>query len=138
MADHNRTTKIREQVEEESRAEIESRVEVGIRENIVDIYEDLFDTIWEKITPTLGAITVATIAERAVRRTAVEHEMVGLLIVSQEGIDFSQLKRIAGEKDQAALREGFKLLVGNLFDILAKLTGNVLVNELLKVVEGKV
>ena len=129
MGNQKRATKMREEVEEEARAEIETRVETGIRENIVDVYEDLFDTIWEKITPTLGAITVATIVERAVRRTAVEHEMVGLLTVSQEGIDFGQLKRIAGEKDQADLREGFKLLVGNLFDILAKLTGNVLVGK---------
>jgi len=118
-------------------AESESQVAVGIRENTVDVYEDLFATIWEKLTPTLGAIAVATIVERAIRRTAVEHEMVGLLSVSQDGIDFNQLKRIARDNDQAALREGFKLLVSNLFDILAKLTGNVLVNELLKVVEEK-
>ena len=137
MGDHNRTTKMREQVQEEARAEIESRVATGIRENIVDVYEDLFVTIWDKITPTLGAITVATIVERAVRRTAAEHEMIGLLTVNHEGVDFTQLKRVAGEKEQAALREGFKLLVANLFDILAKLTGNILVKELLKVAEGK-
>ena len=128
---------MKEEIVEKARTERESRVAVGIRENTVDVYEDLFDTIWAKITPTLGAITVATIVERAVRRTAVEHEMVGLLSVSQDGIDFNQLKRIARDNDQAALREGFKLLVSNLFDILAKLTGNVLVNELLKVVEEK-
>ena len=122
---------------EKARTERESRVAVGIRENTVDVYEDLFATIWEKLTPTLGAITVATIVERAIRRTAVEHEMVGLLSVSQDGIDFNQPKRIARDNDQAALGEGFKLLVSNLFDILAKLTGNVLVNELLKVVEEK-
>jgi hypothetical protein len=119
------------------KAESESRVAVETRENSVDVYEDLFDTIWGNIIPSLGAITAATIVERAIRRTAAEHEMVGLLVVSQEGINFGQLKRIAGEKDQAALREGFRLLVGNLFDILAKLTGNVLVNELVKVVEEK-
>ena len=128
---------MKEEIVEKARTERESRVAVGIRENTVDVYEDLFATIWEKLTPTLGAITVATIVERAIRRTAVEHEMVGLLSVSQDGIDFNQLKRIARDNDQAALREGFKLLVSNLFDILAKLTGNVLVNELLKVVEEK-
>jgi hypothetical protein len=128
---------MKEEIVEKARAEIESRVAVGIRENTVDVYEDLFATIWDKITPTLGAITVATIVERAIRRTAVEHEMVGQLSVSQDGIDFNQLKRVAGDNDQAALGEGFKLLVSNLFDILAKLTGNVLVNELLKVVEEK-
>ncbi len=138
MGDHNRTTRIREQVQEEARAEIETRVATGIRENIVDVYEDLFVTIWEKITPTLGAITVATIVKRAVQRTADDHEMIGLLTVDQNGVDFTQLKRVAGEKDQSTLKEGFKVLIANLFDILAKLTGNVLVKELLKVTEGKV
>jgi hypothetical protein len=119
------------------KAESEPQVAVGIRENIVDIYEDLFDTIWGNITPTLGAITVATIVERAVRRTAVEHEMIGLLTVNHNKVDFSQLKRAPQDSDQVALREGLNLLVANLLDILAKLTGNVLVDELMKVVEEK-
>jgi hypothetical protein len=119
------------------KAESEPQVAVGIRENIVDVYEDLFDTIWGNITPTLGAITVATIVERAVRRTAVEHEMIGLLTVNHNRVDFTQFKGTAGDSDQVALREGLNLLVANLLDILAKLTGNVLVDDLMKVVEEK-
>jgi hypothetical protein len=138
MRDRNRATQTKGQIQEKAREAIECRIEVGIRENIVGVYEELFDAIWDKITPTLGAMTVATIVKRAVQRTVEEHQLVGLLSVTEEGVSFTELKRVAGEKDQEALREGFKLLVANLFDILAKLTGNVLVNELLKVVEGKV
>jgi len=119
------------------KAESESGVAVGTRENIVDVYQDLFDTIWGNITPTLGAITVATIVERAIRRTAVEHEMIELLTVNHNRVDFSQLKGAAGDSDQVALREGLNLLVANLLDILAKLTGNVLVDELMEVIEEK-
>jgi hypothetical protein len=119
------------------KAESESRVAVEIREKVVDVYEDLFQAIWAKITPTLGAITAATIVERAVRRTAVEHETIGLLTVNHNGVDFNQLRSVAKGKEEVALKEGFNLLAANLFDILAKLTGNVLVNELVKVVEEK-
>jgi len=63
---------------------------------------------------------VATIVKRAVQRTVEEHQLVGLLSVADEGVSFTELKRVAGEKDQEALREGFKLLVANLFDILAE------------------
>jgi hypothetical protein len=119
------------------KAESESRIAVGIRENIVDVYQDLFDTIWGNITPSLGAITMTTIVERAVRRTAVEHEIIGLLTVNHHGIDFSQLKRAAGDSGQVAFREGLNLLVANLLDILTKLTGNVLVDELMEVIEEK-
>ncbi len=128
----------RPQLGEEARAEVESRVSAGIRENIVDVYEDLFETIWEKITPTLGVITTSTIIDRAIRRTAERHELVGLITVGQEGLDFSALRAKAADRDREELKGGFKDMVANLLDILAKLTGNILVNELLKVTEGKV
>ncbi len=122
---------------ERARAEVETRVEAGIRENIVDVYEDLFETIWDKITPTLGVITTRTIIDRAIRRTTEQHELVGLITVGQEGLDFSALRAKAADRDREELKDGFKNMVANLLDILAKLTGNVLVNELLKVTEGK-
>jgi hypothetical protein len=133
MTDHNRATKPRQQIAQETRAEIEPRVAAGIGASIVDVYEDLFSTIWQGLTPTLGAVTLATIIERAVRRTAVEYELMRLITVNQDGIDFDQLNRITSDSDQEFLREGFKLLVANLLDILTKLTGNVLVNELIGV-----
>ncbi len=126
------------QLGERARAEVESRVESGIRENISDVYEDLFETIWEKITPTLGVITTTTIIDRAIRRTAERHELVGLLKVGPDGVEFGDLRAKAADKDREELKEGLKNLVANLLDILAKLTGNVLVRELLKVTEGKV
>ena len=126
------------QLGEAARAEVESRVESGIRENISDVYDDLFQTIWEKISPTLGVITTTTIIDRAIRRTAERNELVGLLKVGPDGVDFSALRANAADKDREERKEGLKNLVANLLDILAKLTGNVLVNELLKVTEGKV
>ncbi len=126
------------QLGKEARAEVESRVSDGIRENISDVYEDLFETIWEKITPTLGVITTTTIIDRAIRRTAEQHELVGLLKVGPDGVDFSALRAKAADRDREELKDGFKNMVANLLDILAKLTGNVLVRELLKVTEGKV
>jgi hypothetical protein len=41
-----------------------------------------------------------------------------------------------GEKDKENIKDGFKDLIANLFDILAKLTGNILVDQLLKEVKG--
>jgi len=134
MANHKRATNMKEKMAEKASAMIECRVATGASRNIVDDYQNLFATIWESLTPTLGAVTLAAIVDRAVRRTAVEHGMIGLLSVHQDGIDFDQLKRIAGEKDQVALKEGFKLLVANVLDILTKLTDSVLVNDLMKLV----
>lgn len=56
--------------------------------------------------------------------------------VTEEGFDFAELKKRIDEKDKASMREGFKELIGGLFDILAKLTGNVLVDRLMREVDG--
>jgi len=125
MADHNRAAKTRERTEEDARVEVESRLAVGIKESIVDTYEDLILSMWDKITPTLGTITVATIVQWAVHRTAAEHELIGLLRVKQDGVSFTHLKRVVADKDAAALKEGFQLLIANLFEILAKLVQTI-------------
>lgn len=117
---------------------IEKGVSIGVKEEIVDIYEDLFQTIWDRIMPTLGLVTTATIMERAVYLTRERFEALQYLEVTDEGLDFSELRKRVSEKDKGILKEGFKELVANLFDILAKLTGNVLVSQLERLVEGKV
>lgn len=131
MADHNQATKPKRRIARETSADIEPRIAVG--RNIPEVYEDLFSTIWQRLAPTLGAVALAAIVERAVRRTALEYDLVGLIAVNQDGIDFDQLTCITGDNDRELLREGCKLLVANLLDILIKLTGNVLANELTEV-----
>lgn len=117
---------------------IEKGVSIGVKEEIVDIYEDLFRTIWDRIMPTLGLVTTATIMERAIYLTRKRFEALEYLEVTDEGLDFSELRERVSEKEKGILKEGFKELVANLFDILAKLTGNVIVSQLEKLVEGKV
>ena len=117
---------------------IEKEVSIGVKEEIVDIYEDLFRTIWDRIMPTLGLVTTVTIMERAVYRTRQGFEALEHLEVTEEGLDFSELRKRVSEKDKGTLKEGFKELVASLFDILAKLTGNVLVRQLERLVEGKI
>ena len=114
---------------------IEEKVDTGVKEEVVDIYDDLMKTVWGKITPTLGVVTVSTIVERAIFKTSQKHSIITALEITGEGVEFGVLKSRIGEKERRQLREAFKELIANLFDILAKLTGNILVNQLLKEVE---
>ena len=119
-------------------AAIRDGIEVGVKTEVVEIYEDLLHTIWDKIAPTLGTVTTAAILKRAVHRTKTEYSLFDYLQVTpEEGLVFDELKSHIGEKDSEALMSGFKELIANLFDILARLTGNILVGELMKVIEGK-
>lgn len=133
MAEEERT---KVPTKEEVEATIEKEVSIGVKEEVVDIYDELMKTIWSKIVPTLGTVTVVTICERAIFKTAQKHPALKRLKVSDTGVVFTEFKARVGEGERAALREAFRDFIANLFDILAKLTGNILVNQLLKEVEG--
>lgn len=111
-------------------------VENEIKASVLEIYADLLSTVWAKIMPTLGTVTVVTIVQRAISRTAKNHEVLGSLTVTDAGISFEKLREHIGENQRDELKNAFKELIANLFDILAKLTGNIIVQQLIKEVDG--
>jgi hypothetical protein len=126
----------RRQSQYEIEAIIERRVDQGVKAEVVDIYEEIFGAVWVKILPTLGKTTVRTIAQRALHLTAQSYAILDSMTVTDDGFDFRSLKERVDEKDKAAIREALKELIVSLFDILAKLTGNVLVDRLTREIEG--
>jgi len=126
----------RRQSQPEVEADIGRRVDRGVKTEVVDIYEEILVAIWAKIVPTLGKITVRTIAQRAVHLTAQRYATLESVAVTEDGFDFRTLKERVDERDKAAIREALKELIVSLFDILAKLTGNVLVDRLTREIEG--
>jgi hypothetical protein len=127
---------ISRQSQYEIEAIIERRVDQGVKTEVVDIYEEILVTVWAKILPTLGKITVRAIAQRALHLTAQRYAILDSMTVTDDGFDFRTLKERVDEKDRAAIREALKELIVSLFDILAKLTGNVLVDRLTREIEG--
>lgn len=125
---------------EQSLAQVEMLVEERInharKEEILDIYEELLVTIWNRILPTLGQVTVVAIVERALVITARKYPQIRYLRVLNHGIDFSELRQHADESARESLREALKDVLTKLVDILAALTGDVLVRQLIKEFEG--
>jgi hypothetical protein len=126
----------RRQSQYEVEADIGRRVDRDVKKEVVDIYEEILVAIWAKIVPTLGKITVRTIAQRAVHLTTQRYTALESVAVTDDGFDFRSLKERVDERDKAAIREALKELIVSLFDILAKLTGNVLVDRLTREIEG--
>ena len=120
----------------EIEAIIERRVDQGVKAEVVDIYEEILVAVWTKIVPTLGKITVRAIAQRALHLTAQSYAILDSMTVTEDGFDFRTLKERVDEKDKAAIREALRKLIVSLFDILAKLTGNVLVDRLTREIES--
>jgi len=117
-------------------ATIRRMVDRGVKAEVIDIYEEILVAVWAKILPTLGLITVRTIAQRALRLTAQSYATLDSMAVTEDGFDFRSLKELVDERDKATIREALRELIISLFDILAKLTGNVLVDPLMREVEG--
>ncbi len=113
-----------------------TNVESEVKSSVIEIYEDLLNTVWLKISPTLGAVTVITIIQRSIDRAAKNHPVLSHLSVDEEGLDFTEIREKIGEENRRELAGSFKELIANLFDILAKLTGNILVKQLIREVDG--
>lgn len=116
---------------------VEERVARARKEELLDIYEELLMTIWNRIFPTLGRVTVVAILERALLITANKYPQLHHLKVRNEGLDFSELREHADQSARELLREAFVELVSSLVDILAMLTGDILVQQLVREIEGR-
>lgn len=110
---------------------------IARKEEVLEIYEDLLQTIWNRIIPTLGRVTVTAIMERALVLTAEKYPLIQHLEATASGVSFETLRQHLGEEEKPVLREALKEVITNLIDILAMLTGDILVRQLLKEIEGK-
>jgi hypothetical protein len=127
-----------EQIAEEVVQErVDQAKTIARKEEVLEIYEDLLQTIWNRIMPTLGRVTVTAITERALVLTSEKYPLTKQLRLTAEGVSFDILRQHLGEEEKPVLRDALKELVTNLIDILAMLTGDILVRKLLKEIEEK-
>jgi hypothetical protein len=115
---------------------VEVRLKQARQDEVVATYEDLLQTIWNRLVPTLGRVTVTAILERSADITAGRFPFMQAFRVSREGVSFRELRSHLETQDQHCIREAMKDLVANLIDLLAVLTGDIIVRQLLKDVEG--
>lgn len=116
---------------------VQERVAQARKEEVLEIYDDLLRTIWNRILPTLGRVTVMAIMERTLALTSETYPLIARLKVTHEGVLFHVLRDRLGESERQVIREALKELIANLIDILAMLTGDILVKQLLQEIEGR-
>ncbi len=104
-------------------------------EDILDVYQDLLQTIWSHILPTLGQVAMIVIGEQAKTLTQKEHLVMRHLQVTSEGVSLDKLRGHVGEVEPEAIHEAFKDFFANLVKILTTLTGNVLVQKVVAEIE---
>ena len=115
---------------------VASQMKLARQDEVIAIYEDLLVTIWNRLVPTLGRVSVTAILERSIADTAGKYEFIGAVKVGRDGLTVADLRGRLDQTDQSTLRDAFKELIANLIDLLAVLTGDIIVRQLLKDVEG--
>lgn len=105
-------------------------VEVIRKEEVVDIYAALLDKIWQRALTILGFVTIQAIMNRTIRQTSQQYPLIGQLTVGDSGLNSAELRARVGERERQVIRQGFEELILNLFDLLAKLTGETIVSKL--------
>jgi len=116
---------------------LNERIREARKEEVLEIYEELLQTVWDRILPTLGRVTVMAIMERAIVLTKESYSVVERLEVASEGLSFDALRSSMSDSELQTIREALRELVANLIDILAMLTGDVLVQQLIKEIDGR-
>jgi hypothetical protein len=116
---------------------VEEWVNRTSRDDILSVYEELLMTIWNRILPTLGRVTVVAIVERSLVVTTRRYPQVRYVRLLNHGIDLSELRQHTSETTPELLHEALRELVTNLVYILAMLTGDILVRQLIKELEGE-
>ncbi|AOW99316.1 MULTISPECIES: hypothetical protein [Moorena] len=140
MSDPNREMEMRSAqplAEQPVQDQVDQAKTEARKEEVIDIYEDLLTTIWDRIMPTLGRVTVVSIMERSLALTAEKYPLIGYIESSAEGVSFEVFRKKVSPEQRLLIREALKELVTTLIDILAILTGDILVRQLLKEIEGK-
>jgi len=108
----------------------EQRMETIRKEEVVDVYASLLDKIWQRALPILGIVTVRAIYRRAIHVTARSHPLLGSLTPGESGLNTAEIRERLGEREKKVIRQGFEELILNLFELLAELTGEAIVNKL--------
>jgi hypothetical protein len=105
------------------------------KEEILKVYEDLVMNIWNRLVPTLGNFTVKAVMKRSLNMSRENYELLSFLEV-KEGICFTCLTDHLKNNDYEDTKEALKEFITNLIDILATLTGNVIVTEIIQEIGG--
>lgn len=116
---------------------VSNRIKDAREAEVLLIYDDLLQTVWDRILPTLGRVTTIAIMERAIVLAKEHYPIIGTLQVGANGVLLEGLKKSIEESEPDIVRAALKELVAEFIDILAMLTGDILVKQVIKEIEER-
>ncbi|MFQ6133153.1 MAG: hypothetical protein ACE5R4_14020 [Armatimonadota bacterium] len=113
-----------------------SRLAGADKSQIVDMYDDAVSAVWARVAPTLGLITVRAVLQRALHLAKERHPALAHVAITERGLSFDGLRADLRDLERSALIESLRGLVGNMCDILSRLSGSILVDQVQQELES--
>ena len=95
-------------------------------------YQYLLYRLWQYSLPLLGRITTQVILERALTITQVKYPLIRDLKCNAEGISVEPLRKRTSQAQLEYLCEALDEFSSNLIDLLALLTGEILLKRIVQ------
>ncbi len=114
--------------------DVEIVLDMLMSENVLRLYEGYLTSVWQRITPILGARTAQGVFSGTVARYIQEKApLLDGVTVSEEGFSLDGLQHLAADDDDslADLRNQLRGLLAEVFDMLGLLAGNILTDPLI-------
>lgn len=101
-------------------------------QQLLEAYDTLFASLWDRMSMMLGRITTHNLMERALFLTANEAPLASEIILQPHALDFSSLKARVGEIPPQELRNMMNALVVNVVGVLAEQVGRAIADSIAK------
>jgi hypothetical protein len=101
---------------------------------LLDLFENVLDTLWERALRTLGDVTLVAIVDRVLHGTALRSPLLGALKVDASGFHCDELRKRADTP--AELAQAMRLFIVEFLTVIGSLTAEILSPALHAELEG--
>ncbi len=107
----------------------------GIDSGITNLFQEVVQVMWNRLTPILGLITTQYLFQQAVTKNRQQFPWLEAVNFRGDGPQFHKGEAVNNQVSQQELRKGFAAIVTTVLAILTTLSGDILVNQLKPQVE---
>ncbi len=102
---------------------------------ITNLFQEVVQVMWNRLTPILGLVTTQYLFQQAVTKNRQKFLWLEVVKFSGDGPQFQESEGANNQISQQELRKGFAAVVTTVLTILTTLSGDILVNQLKPQVE---
>ncbi|MCX8118291.1 MAG: hypothetical protein N3G78_10200 [Desulfobacterota bacterium] len=95
----------------------------------MDLYATLVFELWEIVSAMLGEAVLALLFSLSLKHLKERYPFLGLVEVSEEGVDLSKVREECLDLSPTELHKGFQGLVNHLLNLFSALTEGVISRE---------